>query len=62
MKNKKEHKILLILDNFWERIDFEIVGIPANNEHKGLKLLLTTRSCNILTNKMDCQYNFRIES
>ncbi|KAL5824894.1 hypothetical protein ACOSQ3_020957 [Xanthoceras sorbifolium] len=59
---KKEEKILLILDNIWESIDFEKVGIPFENDGKGLKLLLTTRNRNVLTNMVDSQCNFHIQA
>ncbi|KAK2640402.1 hypothetical protein Ddye_028197 [Dipteronia dyeriana] len=59
---KKEGKILLILDNIWGRINFEKVGIPFENNHKGLKLLLTTRSHDVLTNDMDSQHNFHVQT
>ncbi|KAK2640388.1 hypothetical protein Ddye_028183 [Dipteronia dyeriana] len=58
---KKEEKILLILDNIWGSIDLEKIGIPSCDNHKGCKLLLTTRSRDVLTNKMDSQINFYIE-
>ncbi|KAL5853780.1 hypothetical protein ACOSQ3_008898 [Xanthoceras sorbifolium] len=59
---KKEEKILLILDNIWGSIDFEKVGIPFENDRKGLKLLLTTRNRNVLTNMVDSQRNFPIQT
>ncbi|KAL5786664.1 hypothetical protein ACOSQ2_009056 [Xanthoceras sorbifolium] len=45
---KNEEKILLILDNIWESIDFEKVGIPFENDRNGLKLLVTTRNRDVL--------------
>ncbi|TXG65481.1 hypothetical protein EZV62_006756 [Acer yangbiense] len=36
-------------------------GIPSHDNHKGCKLLLTTRSRDVLTNKMDSQIKFYIE-
>ncbi|TXG69303.1 hypothetical protein EZV62_004238 [Acer yangbiense] len=59
---KKETKILLILDNIWESLDLEKVGIPFNHEHRGCKLLLTARKANLLSDEMGCDYenNFPI--
>ena len=60
---KKEEKILLVLDNIRRSLDFEMVGIPfESNRLKCLKLLLTTRSSNLITNEMDSQHNFHIEA
>ncbi|KAL5786635.1 hypothetical protein ACOSQ2_009027 [Xanthoceras sorbifolium] len=59
---KKEEKILLILDNIWGSIDFEKVRIPFENDRKGLKLLLTIRNRNVLTNMVDSQRNFYIQT
>ncbi|XP_039687271.1 disease resistance protein UNI isoform X3 [Medicago truncatula] len=38
-------KILLILDDVWEKIDFDGIGIPHSDNHKGCRVLLTT--CNL---------------
>ncbi|KAL5853791.1 hypothetical protein ACOSQ3_008909 [Xanthoceras sorbifolium] len=59
---KKEEKILLILDNIWGSTDFEKVRIPFENDRKGLKLLLTIRNRNVLTNMVDSQRNFYIQT
>ncbi|XP_060177578.1 probable disease resistance protein At4g27220 [Lycium barbarum] len=42
-----EYKILLILDDVWEKLDLEEVGIPLGEEHKGCKVILTSRSYDI---------------
>ncbi|KAL5825710.1 hypothetical protein ACOSQ3_021773 [Xanthoceras sorbifolium] len=54
----KETKILLILDNIWESLDLEKVGIPFNDDHRGCKLLLTARDEHLLSNEMGCENNF----
>ncbi|KAK2633598.1 hypothetical protein Ddye_028435 [Dipteronia dyeriana] len=58
---KQEEKILLVFDNIWERLNLEDVGIPFGNDHKGCKLLLTARSLDVLSNKMDSQSNFKVD-
>ncbi|KAL5835541.1 hypothetical protein ACOSQ3_015096 [Xanthoceras sorbifolium] len=58
---KRENKILLILDNISRRLNLEKVGIPFGDDHKGCKLLLTTRNEDVLSNKMDSQNNFCID-
>ncbi|KAH9688171.1 putative disease resistance protein [Citrus sinensis] len=57
---KKEKRILVILDNIWENLDLKAVGIPHGNYHKGCKVLLTARSIDSLSKKMDSQQNFLI--
>ncbi|KAL5836757.1 hypothetical protein ACOSQ3_013926 [Xanthoceras sorbifolium] len=59
---KKEERILIILDNIWDSIDFEKVGILFENDRKGLKSLLTTRNRDVLTNVVDSQCNYHIET
>ncbi|XP_059443591.1 disease resistance protein At4g27190-like [Corylus avellana] len=40
---KKEEKFLLILDDVWENIDLDNLGVPQPEDHKGYKIILTTR-------------------
>ncbi|XP_052875924.1 uncharacterized protein LOC108465482 isoform X2 [Gossypium arboreum] len=56
----KEKRILVVLDDIWEKLDIEEVGIPLGDEHKGCKLLLTSRELNVLSNGMDAQKTFPI--
>ncbi|XVF77482.1 hypothetical protein PTKIN_Ptkin14bG0047700 [Pterospermum kingtungense] len=39
----QENKILVILDDVWKELNLKAVGIPHGNDHKGCKVLLTTR-------------------
>ncbi|TYG52046.1 hypothetical protein ES288_D10G311100v1 [Gossypium darwinii] len=57
---KKEKRVLVVLDNIWAKVDIEEVGIPLGDEHKGCKLLLTSRELNVLSNGMDAQKCFAI--
>ncbi|KAH1063679.1 hypothetical protein J1N35_028666 [Gossypium stocksii] len=44
LRLKKEQRILIILDNIWTNINLkEKIGIPTGEDHKGCKVLLTTR-------------------
>ncbi|XP_052486013.1 disease resistance protein At4g27190-like [Gossypium raimondii] len=44
LRLKKEQRILIILDDIWEPINLkENIGIPIGDDHKGFKVLLTTR-------------------
>ncbi|KAK6288725.1 hypothetical protein POUND7_000266 [Theobroma cacao] len=57
---KKEKKVLVVLDNVWKKLDLEEVGIPFGNQHKGCKILLTSRDQNVLSNGMDAEKTFSI--
>ncbi|KAL1080094.1 hypothetical protein V6Z11_D10G267500 [Gossypium hirsutum] len=57
---KEEERILVVLDDIWGKVDIEEVGIPLGDEHKGSKLLLTSRELNVLSNGMDAQKKFPI--
>jgi len=50
----KGEKILLIMDDVWDQdpfLDFEAIGIPNRDNHKGCRVLVTSRSKQIF-NKM----------
>ncbi|KAI4318227.1 hypothetical protein L6164_026016 [Bauhinia variegata] len=49
-----EEKILIILDDVWEKLDFEKIGIFFAENFKGCKILLTTRRAQVC-DLMDCQ-------
>ncbi|KAK9215401.1 hypothetical protein WN944_007406 [Citrus x changshan-huyou] len=57
---EKNKTILMILDNIWENLDLLAVGIPHGNDHKGCKILLTARSEDTLSRKMDSKQNFSV--
>ncbi|KAJ9180012.1 hypothetical protein P3X46_008321 [Hevea brasiliensis] len=57
---KKKKKILVILDDIWARLDMEEVGIPYGNAHKGCKILLASRSLDVLSTEMDAQITFAV--
>ncbi|XP_019449300.1 PREDICTED: disease resistance protein At4g27190-like [Lupinus angustifolius] len=59
-KIKKEEKVLVIMDDIWEKIDLKEVGVPFGDQHKGCKLLLTSRDRNVLKKEMGTQTNFRL--
>ncbi|XP_045788464.1 probable disease resistance protein At4g27220 [Trifolium pratense] len=49
-------KILVILDDVWDRgppLDFDAIGIPKRDNHKGCRVLVTSRNKQTF-NKMDC--------
>ncbi|CAL5410903.1 unnamed protein product [Camellia sinensis] len=48
-------KILVILDDVWAKLDLAAVGIPFGHDHKGCKIIITTRReqvCNSMGMKM----------
>ncbi|KAJ4710216.1 Disease resistance protein [Melia azedarach] len=58
---KMEQRILVILDDVWERIDLKKVGIPFGVDHKGCNILLTSRSQGVC-NQMDVQKIFTLKT
>ncbi|KAG5255212.1 disease resistance protein [Salix suchowensis] len=49
-----ERKLLVILDDVWQDVDLEEIGIPFGADHRGCKVLLTTRLRGICFH-MQCQ-------
>lgn len=58
---KMEKRILVILDDVWERIDLRKVGIPFGEDHEGCNILLTSRSQGVC-NQMDAQKIFIVRT
>ncbi|TXG65722.1 hypothetical protein EZV62_006997 [Acer yangbiense] len=56
---KQEEKVLIVLDNIWDKLDLELVGIPFGNDCEGCKLLLTARILDVLL-EMESQNNFEV--
>ncbi|KAG7970239.1 hypothetical protein I3843_07G072400 [Carya illinoinensis] len=48
---RREKKILIILDDIWEKLDLEVIGIPC----KDCKILMISRNQNLLSSEMDTQ-------
>ncbi|XP_039171337.1 probable disease resistance protein At4g27220 isoform X2 [Eucalyptus grandis] len=55
---ERKKNCVLILDDVWERLDLEEVGIPVRAD--GCKLVLTTRSFDVCC-QMHCQEKIKIE-
>ncbi|CAJ2640385.1 unnamed protein product [Trifolium pratense] len=53
-------KILVILDDVWDYLNFEDIGIPNSDNHKGCKVLVTTRYLKVC-NKMSCAKTIQLE-
>ncbi|KAF8388135.1 hypothetical protein HHK36_026801 [Tetracentron sinense] len=56
--NKK--KILLLLDDIWDRVDLELVGIPLPDSENKSKVVFTTRS-EAVCRHMEAQKNIKVE-
>ncbi|XP_028789189.1 uncharacterized protein LOC114745206 [Neltuma alba] len=56
---ENEKRILVILDDIWDVLEFKKLGIPSN-DHKGCKLLLTSRDLKILQ-QLETQKDFKID-
>ncbi|XP_054780621.1 probable disease resistance protein At4g27220 [Prosopis cineraria] len=56
---KSEKSILVILDDLWSTLDLDKLGISLK-DHKGCKLLLTSRNLDILQ-KMETQKDFLVD-
>ncbi|WJX56808.1 hypothetical protein P8452_42430 [Trifolium repens] len=57
----KEKSILVILDDIWGRFDLTDLGFPFGNDHKGCKLVVTSRDLNVLNCEIGTQKEFRLE-
>ncbi|XP_031249391.1 disease resistance protein RPS5-like [Pistacia vera] len=57
---KEKKRILIILDDVWERIKLDEIGIPFGSDHRGCKILITSRSKTICI-QMECQKIHTVE-
>ncbi|TKY56603.1 Disease resistance protein [Spatholobus suberectus] len=48
-KRLSEGTTLLILDDVWQKLNFDALGIPFNENNKGCAVLLTTRNREVCT-------------
>ncbi|KAI4346781.1 hypothetical protein L6164_007649 [Bauhinia variegata] len=51
--------VLIVLDDVWMELDFESIGLPSIEHHKGCKILFTSRNEDAC-HKMGSQKNFTI--
>ncbi|KAG5552557.1 hypothetical protein RHGRI_010590 [Rhododendron griersonianum] len=57
---KQKERILVILDDVWKRFELNDIGIPFGDDHKGCKILVTSRS-EEACNDMGAQKNFPVQ-
>ncbi|XP_039059076.1 probable disease resistance protein At1g61310 [Hibiscus syriacus] len=55
----KAKKVLVILDDIWKEQEVETLGIPSPDQHKGCKILITSRRFDVLES-MDSHPNISI--
>ncbi|XP_042398831.1 probable disease resistance protein At4g27220 [Zingiber officinale] len=60
-KRLMQKKFLLILDDVWDKINLENLGIPSPTEHKGCKIAITTRQRGIC-NEMETDVEIMVEA
>ncbi|RDX93489.1 Disease resistance protein, partial [Mucuna pruriens] len=53
-------RILVILDDVWEELKFEDIGIPSIDNHNSCRVLLTSRKLSVC-NSMSCQSTIELE-
>uniref|UniRef100_A0A7N2MB79 AAA+ ATPase domain-containing protein n=1 Tax=Quercus lobata TaxID=97700 RepID=A0A7N2MB79_QUELO len=64
LRIKSVEKILIILDDVWKDVNLGAIGIPSCDDHRGCKMLLTTRSvhvCNLMRCQRKIPLNFLVE-
>ncbi|GMP86363.1 hypothetical protein CsSME_00039161 [Camellia sinensis var. sinensis] len=52
-------RVLVILDDVWKILELNDIGIPIGDNHKGCKIVMTSRSEDVCNN-MDTQKNFEV--
>ncbi|XP_077231829.1 putative disease resistance protein At4g27220 [Tasmannia lanceolata] len=57
---KQEKKVLIILDDLWDRLDLTKVGIPSGSTQKGCQIIMTTRRLDVCF-MMNCQKNIEVQ-
>ncbi|KAI4354262.1 hypothetical protein L6164_003142 [Bauhinia variegata] len=57
LEEDKKKNILVILDDLWEKLDLNEIGMTFGKENKNYKILMTSRQRDVLS-KMNTQMNF----
>ncbi|XP_065849853.1 probable disease resistance protein At4g27220 isoform X2 [Euphorbia lathyris] len=61
-KRLENSKVLIILDDLWQKLDLNAVGIPYGDASKGCKIMLTSRNRDLLSSEMRAQKLFPLEA
>ncbi|XP_065849458.1 uncharacterized protein [Euphorbia lathyris] len=63
LRNRLENsKVLVILDDLWQKLDLNAIGIPYGDASKGCKIILTSRNMDLLSSEMRAQKLFSLEA
>ncbi|XP_060675399.1 disease resistance protein At4g27190 isoform X2 [Ziziphus jujuba] len=57
----REEKMLHVIDDIWEKLELYEVGIAFGNDKNDCKILLTSRSQDVVCNDMDANLNFVLD-
>ncbi|XP_065848654.1 uncharacterized protein [Euphorbia lathyris] len=55
-------KVLIVLDDLWQKLDLSAIGIPCGDAFKGCKIMLTSRNRDLLSSEMRTQKLFSLEA
>ncbi|KAK3419734.1 hypothetical protein EUGRSUZ_G00415, partial [Eucalyptus grandis] len=61
LQRDPREKVLIMLDDLWDELNLEAIGIPSGDESRGCKLLLTSRFKDVLEQNMHADRTFRLE-
>ncbi|XP_048135688.1 disease resistance protein At4g27190-like [Rhodamnia argentea] len=61
LQRDPNEKVLIILDDLWDKLDLDAVGIPSGDVSSKCKLLLTSRIKNVLTQQMCADPTFHLK-
>ncbi|XP_031404625.1 probable disease resistance protein At1g61300 [Punica granatum] len=53
-------KAFIILDDLWEDLNLKLIGIEDSYKNVEIKMLLTSRNCDLLANKIGCRPNLHL--
>ncbi|ERM95048.1 probable disease resistance protein At1g12280 [Amborella trichopoda] len=56
----KEQRFLLILDDLWEKLDLNAIGVPRPNPQNKCKIIITTRSL-MVCNRMETDLKIKVD-
>ncbi|KAL4183803.1 hypothetical protein AMTRI_Chr11g100120 [Amborella trichopoda] len=56
----KEQRFVLILDDLWEKLDLNAIGVPRPNPQNKCKIIITTRSL-IVCNRMETDLKIKVD-
>ncbi|CAI9100628.1 OLC1v1037761C1 [Oldenlandia corymbosa var. corymbosa] len=56
----RKTKFLLLLDDVWKGLDFNLIGIPLPSKENGCKVIFTTRSLDVCSD-MDADHKLKVE-